>query len=82
VEAAWTYRHPARKSAILQRRGEHTTEQVREIAWVAQKRLCARYRLFEARGKIRVQVCTAIARELAGFIWAIGQSLPRPEAKV
>jgi transposase len=81
VEAAWTYRHPARKTTALRRRGEHTTEAVQEIAWAAQKRLCARYRLFEARGKKKVQVCTAIARELAGFIWAIGQALPRPEAK-
>ena len=32
--------------------------------------------LVEARGKLKVQACTAIARELAGFIWAIGQALP------
>ena len=81
VEAAWTYRHPARKSPPLQRRAEKTTEPVQEIAWSAQKRLCARYRQFEARGKKRVQTCTAIARELAGFIWAIGQALPSPVAK-
>ena len=82
MEAAWTYRHPARKSAALQRRGKSTTEQVQEIAWTAQKRLCGRYRKFVARGKIQSQVCTAIARELTGFIWAIGQALPTPEAKV
>lgn len=81
VEAAWTYRHPARKSPLLQRRAERTTEAVQAIAWAAQKRLCERYRLFAARGKKQVQVCTAIARELTGFIWAIGQALPRPEAK-
>jgi hypothetical protein len=23
-----------------------------------------------------VQVCTAIARELTGFIWAVGQAVP------
>ena len=43
-------------------------------------RLCGRYRRFEARGKLKVQACTAIARELAGFIWAIGQALPQPTA--
>jgi transposase len=80
VEAAWTYRHPARKTAILQRRAERTPEAVQEIAWKAQKRLCARYRGLEAKGKLKVQVCTAIARELAGFIWAIAQALPRPAA--
>ena len=81
VEAAWTYRHPARKTAVLQRRAERTSGAVQAIAWKAQTRLCGRYRLFEARGKLKVQACTAIARELAGFIWAIGQALPQPTAK-
>ena len=80
VEAAWTYRYPARKTAVLQRRAERTSEAIQEIAWKAQKRMCARYRLLEARGKLKVQVMTAIARELAGFIWAIGQALPPPIA--
>jgi hypothetical protein len=34
-----------------------------------------------AKGKLQVQTCTAIARELAGYIWAIGQVLPPPVAK-
>jgi transposase len=81
VESAWQYRYPARKTAVLQRRAERASEQVQEIAWKAQKRLCARYRLLEARGKLKVQVCIAVARELAGFIWAIGQTLPQPAAR-
>lgn len=81
VEAAWTYRHPARKTAYLQRRAERAPEQIQEIAWNAQKRLCARYRLMEGRGKLKVQACTAVARELAGFIWAIGQALPAVATK-
>jgi transposase len=81
VESAWQYRYPARKTAVLQRRAERASEQVQEIAWKAQKRLCARYRRLEARGKVKVQVCIAIARELAGFIWAIGQTLPQPAAR-
>jgi transposase len=81
VEAAWQYRYPARKTAVLQRRAERASEQIQEIAWKAQKRLCARYRLLEARGKLKVQVCIAVARELAGFIWAIGQTLPQPAAR-
>lgn len=75
VEAAWTYRHPARKTATLQRRAEKTPQQVQEIAWKAQQRLCGRYRSFEMRGKMKVQACTAIARELAGFVWAVGQEV-------
>jgi len=81
VAAAWTYRHPARKTAILQRRAERTPEAIQEIAWKAQTRRCARYRSLEGRGKLKVQVCTAIARELSGFIWAIGQALPSPTVK-
>jgi len=73
IEAAWTYRHAARKTAILQRPAERTAPEVQEIAWSAQKRLCQRFRKLMARGKLKTQVCTAIARELAGFIWAIRQ---------
>ena len=71
VEAAWTYRFPARKTAHIQRRAEKTSEAVQAIAWKAQKRLCRRYRLYLARGKKTVQACAAVARELVGFIWAI-----------
>jgi transposase len=82
VEAAWTYRHPARKTAHLQRRAERAPEPVQDIAWRAQKRLCGRYRLMEGKGKLKVQACTAVARELAGFIWAIGQAMPQIAARM
>jgi transposase len=78
VEAAWTYRFQARKSAHLQQRARRAPEAVQEIAWSAQKRLCGRYRQLGERGKLKVQVCTAVARELAGFIWAIGQEIGAP----
>jgi len=32
------------------------------------------------KGKPMPKVCAAIARELVGFIWAIAQTYPRPEA--
>jgi transposase len=51
---------------------------VREIAWKAQTRLTARYRALIKRGKLRNVVVTAIARELAGFIWAIHRALTEP----
>ena len=71
VEAAWGYRFPARKTAHLQRRATQASAAVQAIAWKAQKRLCGRYRHLLAAGKLTVQTCTAVARELAGFIWAI-----------
>lgn len=76
VEAAWTYRFAARKTAVLQRRAERTPEVIQDIAWSAQKRLCQRYRQLQEKGKLKVQACTAVARELVGFIWAIDHALP------
>jgi len=71
IESAWSYRFPARKTALLQRRAEHTSDAVQAIAWKAQKRLCARFRYLNDRGLRRVKISTAIARELSGFMWAI-----------
>ena len=48
---------------------------IRDIACKAQTRLCTRYRSMVARGKKPTVAVTAIARELAGFIWAIGQEM-------
>ncbi len=75
VEAAWAYRFPARKSQTIQRRAEQTPPEVQAIAWKAQKRLCARDRHLIEAGKIKNQATTAVARELAGFIWAIAQEV-------
>jgi len=41
----------------------------------AQLRLCARYRRFQTRGQAKQTIVTAIARELAAFIWAIGRAV-------
>ena len=71
VESGWCYRFPARKTAHLQRRAEKCSSEVQAIAWKAQKRVCGRYTHLLERGKLKVQVCTAVARELVGFIWAI-----------
>jgi transposase len=71
VEAAWSYRFPARKTRLIQRRAEKASPAVQAIAWEAQKRLCGRYRRLSATGKVAQQVTTAVARELAGFLWAI-----------
>lgn len=73
VEAAWSYRLPARKSRCLLKRQEGLAPSILDIAWKAQVRLCARYRHLVARGKAKQVVITAIARELAGFIWAIAR---------
>jgi transposase len=71
VEASWSYRLPARKTAHLRRKAEKASKEVQEIAWKAQKRLCSRYWYLVHKGKLPVESCTAVARELTGFIWAI-----------
>lgn len=73
VESAWTYRHPPRVGAKRLFRLEQASPKVREIAWKAQTRLTARYRMLSGRGKKTTVVCTAIARELAGFMWAVAR---------
>ncbi|UWU19243.1 IS110 family transposase (plasmid) [Rhizobium sullae] len=81
IEGAWTYRFPARVSSRIQARLEDLPRTVREIAWKGQVRLCARYRKLMAAGKPKVVAVTAIAREMAAFLWAIGQEVA-PTAKI
>lgn len=71
VESAWSYRFQARQTMHLKRKAVNATEEAREIAWRAQKRLCGRYRRLIESGKNQKVVCVAIARELIGFIWDI-----------
>lgn len=75
IEAAWNYRFPPRITLPLQKRQERQPANVRAIAWRAQLRLNHRYRKLTARGVQHNKVCVAIARELAGFVWSIGQQL-------
>jgi transposase len=79
IEAAQAYRHPARISRVMLKRQEAVPEPIRQIAWKAQLRLCARFRKLTARGKSRNRVVTAIARELSGFMWAIAKQVPVPQ---
>ena len=76
IEAAWSYRFPARVSRELLLRQEEQPKPIRDIAWKAQLRLCARYRKLARTGKPANVVTTAIARELAGFVWAIARQVP------
>jgi transposase len=71
VEAAHQYRLPARLSPSLQQRQHGQSKEVQAIAWQAQLRLCARYQHLRRKGKKPQVIVTALARELAGFVWAI-----------
>jgi transposase len=56
----------------LRRRQEGPPGEITEIAWKVQNRLHRCYMTLMARGKEQRKTMTAIARELLGFIWAIG----------
>ena len=73
VEAAWAYRFRARQSRAISERSAEVSPEVRRIAWRAQERLCAKYRKLTGRGKNKNKTTAAIARELAGFVWAIAR---------
>jgi transposase len=75
VEASWSYRYPARVAIDKVEVIVELPKAVRDTAWKAQTRLCDRYRRLTVRGKKPTVVVTAIARELSGFIWAIGQEV-------
>jgi transposase len=72
VEAAWSYRRPPGVWYGLRRRQESISEETKEIAWKAQHRLHKRYMKLGAAGKDQKKIVTAVARELLGFIGAIG----------
>ena len=78
IESAQAYRLPARRSTAIRKRQEGLSEDILDIAWDAQLRLCHRYRRLIAKGKKHNVAITAIARELAGFIWAVFRATPFP----
>ena len=74
TEAAWNYRFQPRIGLRAQRRAEDLPQTIRDVAWKAQLRLSQRFARLLARGVERNKVCVAVARELAGFVWAIAST--------
>ncbi len=74
VEAAWNYRFNARIGVQAQRRQQGLPDPIRQMAWKAQLRLTRRFARLKARGLQINKVCVAVARELAGFVWAIAKA--------
>jgi transposase len=75
VEAAWHYRRAPAKGQALHRRQTGQPAPIIEISWQAQRRLHRVWqRLDTQRGKRRTIVAVAVARELAGFCWALANA--------
>src|SRR5687768_15139131 len=76
VETAWHYQHRPRVGVALTRRRQGQPGRVLAIGEHAQRRLCRRFRKMAAEHKPAPKIAVAIARELAGFLWAALQPAP------
>ena len=70
IESAWAYQHRASLGALLRRRQDGVDPATAARSWTAQQRLCSRFRRLSPRKTSRNVVVVAVARELAGFLWA------------
>ena len=70
VEGAWAYQYRPSVGPRIARRQEGLPPEVVARAWAAQLRLCGRFRHLAARKNTKSVVAAAVARELAGFLWA------------
>jgi transposase len=78
VEAAWHYQHRPGVGVALARRRKGQPTRVIATADRAQHRLCRRFRKLAAEHKPAAKIVVAIARELAGFVWAALQPVAAP----
>jgi transposase len=75
VEVAWHYQHSPRVSLIIAARQDQLPKEVTDIAWKAQLRLNAKFKRLVARRVLKNKAVVAVARELTGFVWAIGREV-------
>lgn len=80
VEAAWSQRYPNVMSKQLAERRKGCPEEVLKIAKKAQARLHRKFLRMTSRNKLHQVTVVAVARELAGFVWSIGQHIPAAAA--
>jgi transposase len=76
VETAWHYQHRPGIGVALRRRRTGQPSHIIAIADRAQHRLCRRFRRFAEQHKPAPKIAVAVARELAGFLWAALQPAP------
>jgi len=75
VEVAWHYREGPRVSPIIAKRHDGLPTAITDIAWKAQTRLNSKFKRLLARKVMKTKAVVAVARELAGFVWAIGREV-------
>ena len=75
VEAAFSYRHGPTRSATRNVRHAGQPAPLLALAAKAEQRLCGRYKRLVGKGKAPLYAATVIARELLGFMWAVGHEV-------
>lgn len=73
VEAAWNYRRRPTPGRTIQARRKDQPKEIVDIAEKCEKRLNSKFYRLTSRHKKSTVAAVAVARELLGFIWAIGQ---------
>jgi len=73
IESSWHYQHSSLAGKTLKKRREVLPKEVLEIARKCDQRLHKKFRHLVNRGKDRRKAAVAVSRELAGFVWAMGQ---------
>jgi transposase len=80
-EAVFAYQHRPWLGGWLAKRQKGLEPALIEISWKAQHRLHKRYNHLLKAGKNKGQVMTALARELTGFLWAVGTRVEAQQQK-
>ena len=81
IESSWSYRHQPAVRDRLKKRQNGQPGEIQMISWKAQKRLHKKFHRLIYRGKTKPTAVTAIARELAGFIWAVAREAEEQSPK-
>jgi len=73
VEAAWQYRGRVTTGRTITARRKGQPTELIQIAEKCDARLRRKFSRMTSRGKLSTVAAVAVARELVGFIWALGQ---------
>ncbi|QDI90701.1 IS110 family transposase [Salicibibacter halophilus] len=73
IESSWSYRYQPAVKGKLKKRIDGQPGSIQTISWNAQQRLHKKYFRLLLKGKSSGTAVTAVARELAGFVWAVAQ---------
>ena len=80
--SGWHYRHRPKLNLRQKELQPSLAPKVAAVAWRAQERLHRRYWALANKSKPTGGIVTAVARELAGFVWAIGVETEKQLATV